>query len=260
MRYAACIEYDGSQFSGWQRQKQRVRTVQGLVEKALSKVADHEIVIITAGRTDTGVHATHQIIHFDSPSPRSAFSWCRGANRFLDHDVRFRWVVPVDAEFHARFSALTRSYRFIIFNHSIQSAIYRNLSTAEFRPLNSRLMAEVGAQLIGEHDFTSFRAAGCQAHSPVRTVHSFSLHQSDDWIWFDVTANAFLQHMVRNIAGSLIEVGCGKRDPDWFAEVLDARDRRVGGITAPASGLYLVGVDYPAEFDLPTHKQTVSFW
>lgn len=260
MRYAACVEYDGSRFSGWQRQKQKVRTVQELVETALTKVADHSVAIVTAGRTDTGVHATHQIIHFDSDSPRSTFAWCRGANRFLDHDVRVRWVVPTNEEFHARFSALTRSYRFIIFNHPIQSAIYRHLSTPEFRPLDSELMAQVGAQLIGEHDFTSFRAAGCQAHSPIRTVHSFVLQRLGDWIWFDIKANAFLQHMVRNIAGSLIEVGCGKRDESWFADVLHARDRRVGGITAPASGLYLIGVDYPVEYSLPSCEQTISYW
>jgi tRNA pseudouridine38-40 synthase len=260
MRYAACIEYDGARFSGWQRQKQAVRTVQEVTEIALSKVANHTVSIVTAGRTDTGVHASHQVIHFDSQSPRSPFAWCRGANRFLDHDVRLRWVVPVEDTFHARFAALSRSYRFIIFNHSIQSALYRNLSTAEFRDLDANLMNETGKQLLGEHDFTSFRAAGCQAHSPVRTVEFFELKKRGHWIWFDITANAFLQHMVRNIAGSLIEVGCGKRDSAWFKEILAARDRRVSGITAPANGLYLIGVDYPSEFKLPSNYKPVAYW
>lgn len=260
MKYAACIEYDGSGFSGWQRQKQAVRTVQEIVEKALSKVADHEVAIITAGRTDTGVHASHQVIHFESHAERDTFSWCRGTNRFLAHDVRVRWVTGIDDEFHARFSALSRSYRFIIYNHAIQSALYRKLSTPEFMPLDASKMAAAGAALLGEHDFSSFRAAGCQAHSPIRTVHSFSLDHAGPWLWFDITANAFLQHMVRNIAGSLIEVGSGKRGLDWFAEVLAAKDRKQGGITAPASGLYLVGVEYPAEFALPSSLAQIAYW
>lgn len=260
MRYAACVEYDGSSFSGWQRQKHRVRTVQGDVEAALSKVADETVSIITAGRTDTGVHGSHQVIHFDSDSERSEFAWCRGANRFLKEDVRLRWVVAIDDDFHARFSALSRSYRFIIYNHSIASAVYRNLSTHEFRALDHKLMQAAGAQLLGEHDFSAFRAAGCQAHSPIRTVTDFKLQRQGDWVWFDITANAFLQHMVRNIAGSLIEVGCQKRDIDWFQGIIAAKDRTKSGITAPANGLYLVGVEYPQQFVLPSKRLFVSYW
>lgn len=260
MRYAACVEYDGSNFSGWQRQKHNVRTVQGDVETALSKVADQATAIITAGRTDTGVHATHQVIHFDSDIDRTEFAWCRGTNRFLNTDVRLKWVVPVDDEFHARFSALNRSYRFVIYNHSIASAVYRNLSTHEFRELDAKLMQLAGEKLLGEHDFSAFRAAGCQAHSPVRTVTSFKLQKQGEWIWFDISANAFLQHMVRNIAGSLIEVGSKKRDLDWFTEILEEKDRTKSGITATASGLYLVGVDYPTEYILPSKQSLVSYW
>ena len=260
MRYAACIEYDGAAFSGWQAQKNSVRTVQETVQAALSKVADSKVTIITAGRTDAAVHATHQIIHFDSDAERSEFSWCRGSNRFLPLDVRLRWVVSIDAEFHARFSALSRSYRYVINNAPIASALYRNHVTSEYRPLQPKLMAEAGKVLIGKHDFTTFRAAGCQAKSPVRTMYKFELHHVDDWIWFDVTANAFLQHMVRNIAGSLIEVGCGKRPLAWFEEVLSARDRTRGGTTALPNGLYLVGVEYPSQYSLPTKQKQVSFW
>ena len=260
MRYAACVEYDGSGFNGWQSQKHNVRTVQSVVEAALSKVADAPVAIATAGRTDAGVHATHQIIHFDSEADRSTYSWCRGGNRFMAKDVRLRWVQAVDREFHARFSAIRRSYRFIIFNHSISSAVYRNLSTAEFRPLDAERMAVAGQCLLGEHDFTSFRAAGCQARSPVRSLQKFELGRYGPWIWFDVTANAFLQHMVRNIAGALIEIGCGKREAAWMREVLDARDRTQAGITAPANGLYLVGVEYPPKFELPSSSQTVAYW
>jgi tRNA pseudouridine38-40 synthase len=259
-RYAACVEYDGSGFSGWQSQVGKVRTVQFAVEAALSKVADSPLTVITAGRTDAGVHASHQIIHFDSDAKREEIEWCRGSNRFLDKDIRLKWVKAVFPEFHARFTALSRSYRFIIYNHPIQSALYRNHVTPEFRSLSPDAMAQAGQVLLGEHDFTSFRAAGCQAHSPVRTMLHFSLRSQGPWIWFDLTANAFLQHMVRNIAGSLIEVGSGKRDLDWFTNVLSARDRTVAGMTAPANGLYLVGVDYPDHFELPTSRQTVSYW
>ncbi len=260
MRYAACVEYDGSNFSGWQAQKHNVRTVQGEVEAGLSKVADEPVAIITAGRTDTGVHASHQIIHFDSTADRSLFAWCRGANRFMPHDVRLLWVEPVSDEFHARFSALSRSYRFVIYNAPIQSALFRSLSTHEYRPLDIERMQKAGSALLGEHDFTSFRAAGCQAHSPVRTMLHFNLCRQGDWIWFDVKANAFLQHMVRNIAGCLIEVGCGKREIDWFSELLEVKDRKLAGVTAPPHGLYLAGVDYPAEFTLPSNNKLVSYW
>ena len=260
MRYAACVEYDGTHFSGWQTQKHDVRTVQEQVETALSKVADEPVSIITAGRTDTGVHATHQVIHFESSSPRSLFAWCRGANRFMPLDVRLLWVVEIDDEFHARFSALSRSYRFVIYNAPIQSALYRSHATHEFRPLDPLRMSAAGQALLGEHDFTSFRAAGCQAHSPVRTMHKFELNSSGDWIWFDVKANAFLQHMVRNIAGNLIEVGSGKRQVEWFSELLACRDRTKGGVTAPPHGLYLAGVEYPDQFSLPSMHRSVAYW
>lgn len=260
IRYAACVEYDGSGFSGWQTQKHDVRTVQETVEAALSRVADHATPIVTAGRTDTGVHATHQVIHFDSDAQRSEFSWCRGTNRFLDHDVRLTWVAPVEPEFHARFSALSRSYRFIIYNAPIQSALYRKHATHEFRSLDVRLMSEAGKSLLGEHDFSSFRAAGCQAHSPVRTMQDFTLQSNGDWIWFDVTANAFLQHMVRNIAGCLIEIGHGKRRVEWISELIEQKDRTKGGITAAPNGLYLTGVEYPSNYCLPSTNKGVAYW
>ena len=260
MRYAARVEYDGAGYSGWQAQKHNVRTVQGIVESALAKVADHPISIITAGRTDAGVHATHQVIHFDSTADRSNSDWCRGGNRFMDHDARLHWVCPVDNEFHARFSAVSRSYRFVILNSKIAPAINRAFVTPVRSPLNVELMREAGRLLLGEHDFSSFRAAGCQAHSPIRTVSHFELATQGQYIWFDVCANAFLQHMVRNIAGSLIEVGSGKRSVDWFSELLVVRDRTLAGITAVPNGLYLTGVDYPANYQLPSNRALISFW
>jgi len=250
MRYVACVEYDGSHFSGWQAQKHDVRTVQEVVEAALAKVANHDIAIVTAGRTDRSVHATHQIIHFDSDAERSDFAWCRGANRFLDHDVRIKWVTSIDGGFHARFSAITRSYRFVIYNASIKSAIYRNYTTHVHESLDFAMMKSAAQVLVGEHDFSSFRAAGCQAHSPIH----------NEWLWIDLKANAFLQHMVRNIAGCLIEVGATKRPSFWLKEVLDARDRTQAGVTAPPHGLYLTGVEYLNEYTLPSNYQDVSFW
>ena len=260
MKYAACVEYDGSAFSGWQAQKHGVRTVQECIERALSKVADQPISIITAGRTDAKVHATHQVIHFETDVQRTEFAWCRGTNRFLEQDARLHWVHPVNDEFHARFSALTRSYRFMINNAKIPSALFRHYSTHEYLKLDPGLMLEAGKLLVGTHDFSSFRAAGCQAHSPVRTVMDFELNSNDQWIWFDVRANAFLQHMIRNIAGSLIDVGSGERDLAWMAEVLDAKDRTKAGTTAPPNGLYLTGVEYPHEHQLPSSKQVIGFW
>jgi len=260
MRYAACVEYDGTNFSGWQAQKHDVRTVQEVVEAALGRVANHPTPIVTAGRTDKAVHATHQIIHFESNSDRTEFAWCRGSNRFLDSDVRLRWVTPVDDEFHARFSALSRSYRFIIHNTPIKSAVYRNYATHEHESLNPTLMQQAAKCLLGEHDFSSFRAAGCQAHSPIRTMSKLDLRHQGEWIWLDLKANAFLQHMVRNIAGCLIEIGSGKRSAKWLTDVLAAKDRTKAGITAPPNGLYLAGVEYPAEFSLPSSHQNVAFW
>lgn len=260
MRYCACIEYDGTNFSGWQAQKHDVRTVQEVLEAALSRVADHSVSVITAGRTDAGVHATHQVIHFESDANRTDFAWCHGANRFLDHDVRVHWVRPIKGDFHARFSAVARSYRFIIHNNTIKTALYRHYSSHEHRELNSEWMLQAGQALLGKHDFSSFRAAGCQASSPVRTMLEFSLGSKDQWLWFDVKANAFLQHMVRNIAGALIEIGCGERDINWIEELLEVKDRTKAGVTAPPNGLYLVGVDYPKEYSLPSTLKTVAFW
>lgn len=260
MRFAACVEYLGSRFHGWQAQKQNVRTVQECVEHALSKVADEPIKIITAGRTDTGVHATGQIIHFDSDIQRSDFAWVRGGNTNLPQDVRIQWVQPINDDFHARFSAINRSYRYIIYNHFAHSAVHADISTFEYRKLDAALMRQAGKVLIGEHDFSSFRAAGCQAKSPVRTVLDFALNRQGKWLWFDIKANAFLQHMVRNIAGVLLEIGCGERQVAWMTEVLEHRDRTKGGITALPNGLYLTGVEYPQQFNIPNHPPLISFW
>jgi tRNA pseudouridine38-40 synthase len=194
------------------------------------------------------VHATGQVIHFDTEAQRSERSWLLGANANLPDDVRIKRVLPVDMDFHARFSAQARSYRYVILNTDVPSALLRRRVTWEHRPLDAARMRQGGSYLLGEHDFSSFRAVACQAKSPVRTIHRLDLTRSGELVYLDVQANAFLHHMVRNIAGVLISVGRGERPADWVGQVLDHRDRTRGGITAPADGLYLVGVDYPARF------------
>ena len=249
MRIVCGVEYDGSGFHGWQRQP-HARSVQEDVETALSKVADHPLQVVCAGRTDAGVHATWQIIHFDSRAERSERSWMLGANANLPGDVRLLWARAVDGEFHARFSAQARRYRYVIFNREVRSALLRQQVTWQYQPLDCERMQEATRHLLGEHDFSSFRALSCQAHSPVRTIQRLELTRHGDYLYLDVEANAFLHHMVRNIAGVLMAVGRGEQAPDWVGEILERRDRRQGGVTAPAGGLYLVGVQYPAQYGI----------
>ncbi len=250
MRIALGVEYDGTGFCGWQYQRSD-RTVQGCLEKALSRVADHELKTVCAGRTDTGVHATGQVVHIDSPARRDAKAWIRGTNANLPADIRIQWATPVDADFHARFSARRRHYRYAILNASCPPALLRSRTSWEYLGLDENRMAEGARHLLGEHDFSSFRAAACQARHPVRTLYQLDVHRQGDFLYIDVVANAFLHHMVRCIAGVLIRVGRGEATPGWVAEVLAARDRTLSGVTAPASGLYLVGVRYPERFGLP---------
>ncbi len=251
MRYAAGIEYCGTAFHGWEIQQPEIRTVQGEVEQALSRVANHFVRITTAGRTDTGVHASAQVVHFESTADRSERSWVYGANANLPSDVAVTWVRPVSDEFHARFSALSRSYRYVIFNRPVRSALSVGQRTWVYRPLDEERMQQGADYLVGEHDFSSYRAVACQAHSPVRTVHRLEVTRHGEEVWLGVTANAFLHHMVRNIAGVLISIGSGLQGPEWAQEVLELRDRTQGGITAPPDGLTLVGVEYPETFGIP---------
>lgn len=245
MRYAAGVEYNGAAFHGWEIQQPEIRTVQGMVEAALSKVANHFVRITTAGRTDTGVHASGQVIHFDSEADRSERSWLYGANANLPADVSLSWVRPVADEFHARFSALSRSYRYVIFNRPVRSALSVQERTWVYRPLDVERMQEGANHLLGEHDFNAYRAVACQAHSPVRTIHRLDVSRHGEEVHIEVRANAFLHHMVRNIAGVLIAIGGGLQEPEWAREVLELRDRTQGGVTAPPEGLTLVAVEYP---------------
>lgn len=250
MRYAVGIEYDGTDFHGWQTQV-GVRTVQEQVQSALSLVANHPVKVQCAGRTDTGVHAFAQVIHFDSDSDRSIRNWTLGANVNLPKDVNINWILPVPDDFHARFSAISRRYKYVIYNGFTRSSIWRNRAVWERRPLDLALMQEAAKPLIGTHDFTSYRAIGCQAKSPVRTLSSLELTKDGSFISIELEANGFLHHMVRNIAGVLIYIGCAERPVSWSKEVLEHRDRTLGGITAPPEGLYFTGVDYPAEYGIP---------
>lgn len=250
MRLAMGIEYDGSAFRGWQLQGE-VRTVQGCLEGAISRVADHPVAISCAGRTDAGVHAMEQVVHFDTLARRRERSWVLGTNVNLPRDVRVLWAAPVAPAFHARFSATARHYRYLILTRDTGSALLRDRVAWFHYALDKERMCEAAQALVGEHDFTSFRAIGCQARRPVRRIHYLEVEGDETLCEIRVGANGFLQHMVRNIAGVLLAIGRGEAPVTWAAEVLAARDRTAGGITAPPQGLYFVRVDYPTQFVLP---------
>jgi tRNA pseudouridine38-40 synthase len=259
-RIALGIEYDGHGFSGWQAQKEGVTTVQGAVESALSKVANSPIRVICAGRTDTGVHAAEQVVHFETEVERSNRSWVFGANANLPDNVCLLWAKPVSHDFHARFSARRRRYQYVIINRHVRPTYLAYRTTWEYRPLDVERMQQAGNYLIGKHDFNAYRAIGCQAKSPIREVTSLKVTRKDEFVFIDIEANAFLHHMVRNIAGVLMDIGAGKNEPVWAQEILHTQDRRQGGITAPSSGLYLTSVSYDEEFDLPRIANKQQVW
>jgi tRNA pseudouridine38-40 synthase len=260
MRIAMGIEYDGSQFCGWQAQKEDLPTVQEALETALSIVANQPIKVICAGRTDTGVHGVGQVVHFDTTAERSERSWILGTNANLSKAVSVQWAAPVNEDFHARFSAQQRRYRYVILNRFSRPSFTRGRVTWEHRPLDEARMQQAAQHLLGEHDFSSYRAVACQAHSPVRTISQLAVQRKDDMLTIDIEANAFLHHMVRNIAGVLMSIGAGEQAVDWSREVLEARDRTQGGITAPPHGLYFMSVDYPREFGIPQVPPTQLVW
>lgn len=253
MRIAAGIEYNGAAFHGWQSQSHD-RNVQDCLEAALARVADHAVRVHCAGRTDTGVHALQQIIHFDTDAIRDDHAWVLGSNVNLPGDVRVIWATRVAEDFHARFSATGREYHYYILNRAAAPAVQERQLTWECRPLDAERMARAAADLVGEHDFTSYRAVACQARSSVREVRDLKVSRHGDVIVLRIRANAFLHHMVRNIAGVLMAIGRGAEDEAWAKQVLDARDRTLGGVTAPPDGLYLVDVAYPERFSLPKQR------
>ncbi|HIF53925.1 MAG: tRNA pseudouridine(38-40) synthase TruA [Methylococcales bacterium] len=246
------IEYDGSHFTGWQCQNHQ-RTAQEELEKALSLIGNQTIKVQCAGRTDTGVHALEQVVHFDTDADRTLDNWVMGGNRNLPADVRILWAKFAIDDFHARFSAIARYYRYVILNRPINSALQYGRVSWCYKPLDEVKMHTAAQSLIGKHDFSSFRALSCQSVSPDRLMHFINVFRQGDQVIIELSANAFLHHMVRNIAGVLMEIGTGKQSVDWTQELLGIKDRKQGGITAAPYGLYLGGVYYPAKYGLDKH-------
>lgn len=250
MRIALGIEYCGRRYQGWQRLRQG-RSVQACVEQAISRVADHETHTLCAGRTDSGVHARYQVVHFDTGAQRDMHGWVLGCNSHLPGDISVLWAQQVEDRFHARFSAIGRTYRYYILNRVARPGLLQGLVTWECRPLDADRMQQAVAPLIGEHDFSGYRALACQSKSPVREVRRLKVRRHGEQIMIEIEANAFLHHMVRNIAGVLMSIGMHKAPVEWAAEILTGRDRTAGGVTAPATGLYLEAIDYPDWAALP---------
>lgn len=249
-RIALGIEYDGTKFYGWQAQE-KVPSIQTHLEAALAKVADHPIEVMCAGRTDKGVHALEQVVHFDTQVQRDRKAWLMGTNTHLPAAIRVLWVADVDNEFHARFSATHRQYRYLIYNNPVRSALLRAHATWHYRPLDAQKMHEAAQCLVGEHDFNAYRAAECQAKHAIREITDIRVEAQGSVIILEVSANGFLHHMVRNIVGVLLEIGEGEREIGWAQEVLDSKDRKQAGITASPQGLYLAKITYPDHYNLP---------
>ncbi len=261
-RIALGISYNGSGYHGWQKQS-TVQSVHSVLEKAIQLVANQPVDIVCAGRTDVGVHATEQVVHFDFNGQkvlRPERSWVLGGNANLPADTRVLWATYVPDTFHARFSAVARRYRYFIHHSEVRSALFPKQLTWEFRTLNVDAMQEAANYLIGKHDFSAYRATACQSKSPYRHVHFIRILQRGELIMIDIKANAFLHHMVRNIAGVLMAIGKGEQKPVWAKKVLETKRRELGGVTAPAHGLYLIKVDYPEQFELPQAGIGPIFW
>lgn len=249
-RIALGLEYDGSSFCGWQTQPAGC-AVQDHLERALAQVHGGPVATIVAGRTDAGVHATAQVVHFDAVNERPESAWVRGVNTLLPAGVAALWARPVGEAFHARFGARERAYRYVLINHPVRPAILAGKVGWVHGELDVEAMARAAAHLVGTHDFSAFRAAECQAKSPVRELRQVVVGRRGDCVTFDFRGNAFLHHQIRNMVGALVWIGLGRRPPDWLAELLATRDRRQGAATFAADGLYLVDVRYDAEWNLP---------
>ena len=240
MKVALGVEYFGKNFHGWQIQKSDLRTVQSEVELALSQVANHQVRVFCSGRTDSGVHAVEQVIHFETNTNRTDRAWLFGGNVNLPKDVNFKWVKVVSDDFHARFSAVARSYKYKIHHNPVRSSLKADYFLWEPRPLNVDDMKEAAALLVGEHDFSCFRGSLCQAKSPIKTVEYLEIDSFEDELILNIKANAFLHHMVRNIVGTLLKIGRGEKDVEWMSFVLASKDRKKAGPTAEPQGLYFI--------------------
>lgn len=250
-RVALGIEYDGSEYYGFQKQKSTEQTIQGNLENSISKVANHSIKTFCSGRTDAGVHAFMQVVHFDTESRRSTREWVRGINSYLPHDIKVLWSKELDETFHARYSATHRSYLYRILNNQTPSALWSKRSLFVPQKLDIRAMRAASKYLIGEHDFSSFRGSGCQSNSPVRSIEDIKITKKNNFITFELRANAFLLHMVRIIIGTLLMVGKREIKPVEMKNILNEKDRRISGKTVSSSGLYFLGPKYPAKYQLP---------
>jgi tRNA pseudouridine38-40 synthase len=258
-RTALIVAYNGQSFHGWQYQSEEIPTVQRDLTRALSIVADRDIVVHCAGRTDSGVHATKQVVHFDCAVRRPNKAWVMGVNAHLDDDVSVEWAGQVADDFDARKTAMARHYLYLVHNNPIRSALMPEYLTRERRVLDEKAMDEAAQSFVGEADFSSFRAANCQANSPMRNVLSVGVKRYNDIVAIDIKANAFLHHMVRNIAGTLLDVGSGGKPVTWVAELMSKKDRTLAGMTAAPNGLFLVDVDYPAVSGIPRSSRLPHF-
>ena len=244
MKVTLGVEYFGKNFHGWQVQKSGLRTVQSVVESALSQVANHPVRVFCSGRTDSGVHAVEQVIHFETDTIRTDRAWLFGGNVNLPSDVNFKWVKFVSDDFHARFSAIARSYKYKIHHHPVRSSLKADYYLWEPRPLNVKDMKAAADMLIGEHDFSCFRGSLCQAKSPIKTVECIQIVSIEDELILNIKANAFLHHMVRNIVGTLLKIGRGEKTVEWMSQVLISKDRKKAGPTAEPQGLYFMKAYY----------------
>ncbi len=259
MKLAFGVSYCGKNYYGWQKQAHSDNTVQYHVERALSQVADHSVELVCAGRTDSGVHATGQVIHIETHANRPLRGWQMGVNTQLPRDIRINWAMEVPDDFHARFSATARRYHYIIEDSSIGNAIFTGLIASYRYSLDSEKMHEAAQYLLGENDFSSFRAAQCQSNRPFRHIDFINVSRQGSYVVIDIQANAFLYHMVRNIVGALVEVGRGKQSPEYLAALLAAKDRTVAPPTFIADGLYLVEVVYDSVYNIPRIEKALPF-
>jgi len=258
MRIALGVEYNGATFCGWQTQRSG-RAVQDALERALGEIAGEPIKTVCAGRTDSGVHALEQVVHFDTTVQRPQSAWVRGVNNLLPPGAVVLWMVPVPDNFNARFAACERHYRYVLLNHPVRPAVDAQRVSWFHHPLDIERMCAAAGHLLGPHDFSAFRAAECQAKSPVRELRRLDIEKRGDYILFDFAANGFLHHMVRNLVGTLVLVGKGGRGPEWVADVLASRDRTRAAPTMDASGLYLVHVSYDEQWALPRTARSSWF-
>lgn len=259
MRIALGVEYDGTDFAGWQIQPKQ-RTVQGCLQEAISTVANESISIVAAGRTDSGVHALNQVVHFDTTAVRSERNWILGLNANLPRDINVVWSREVDEDFSARFTAVRRHYRYLILNRVSRTAIHDDRMWWVFKSLDIEKMQQAADILVGHHDFSAFRAKECQANSPIKTLERLQVSKQGDCIAIDVTAQSFLHHMVRNLVGVLVPIGQGEKPVSWAKYVLDSKDRAKGGITSPPQGLFFIDVEYPAQYSLSTVSGFPVLW